>query len=319
MQLRLFRSLWGCRESLGTSYPKDILAAIHKCNLYHGIEASLCDLGGSDKPCRTQFKDWLEDHSFDLITGLYTSWQDYDPPTSHYDLYKPVDMHVEQFLKQLDVAMEEFDPVLINVHAGSDFWTDEDASKFFRAVEKPILAIQDSRSVCFETHRSRLFGSPFRTYRTLQEFPWIRLTMDFSHWAVNAERVLGTSRDTGRLTGDEGLQTLVPVSERRALVEFEDKILDRVSAHAFHIHARLGSAQRPQLEEFTSDHVENAAAIDGHWKMWHKIWSKRKADNSKWMSMTPEYGPYPYSPNKSSSDLWDLTNRAADALRREFS
>jgi hypothetical protein len=317
MRLKVFRSLWGCKEGLPPPHSNaSIAAAIRRTNLYSGIEASLYDLGGPSAEQRNEWKAIVADNQFELITGLYTSWQDYEPARGHFDLYKPVHMQVDQFNKQLQVAVDEFKPSLINVHAGNDLWTDQEASEFFKSIEKQVS--ECPIPVCFETHRSRVFGSPCRTYHLLKQFPWIRLTLDFSHWIVNAERNLGSSIPANVLqTQDSALQSSsLDEQERQSWNDVELKILKKVAEHTYHIHARLSSSQRPQLGKL--DCKQHTVEIEGHWNMWRQVWSTRAAENKSWLSMTPEYGPMPYCSAKDEPNIWNFTNDAAISLKNAF-
>lgn len=72
-----------------------------------------------------------------------------------------------------------------------------------------------------ETHRGRFSYSPIITLSYIEAYPSIKLTTDFSHWCV------------------------VSVS----LLANHQTFLDKAIEKAFHIHARVGNQQSPQLND----------------------------------------------------------------------
>jgi len=85
------------------------------------------------------------------------------------------------------LALKFWNPALINCHSGVDSWTFEESCDFFtRCVEfEKTLPVP----VVHETHRRRVFYSPFVTLRLLKKFPEIKVNLDISHWTVVCERI----------------------------------------------------------------------------------------------------------------------------------
>ena len=84
----------------------------------------------------------------------------------------------------------------INVHAGVDAWTMEESIQFLTFASH--LAAKSPFKVVIETHRQRLFGSPFATRDILSrpeiaQLKGLRLNADLSHWFVACERVFDPS------------------------------------------------------------------------------------------------------------------------------
>lgn len=87
-----------------------------------------------------------------------------------------------------------FSPVLrVNAHSGSDSWTEDEGAAFLaRALGAAVRLGGALPPVSHETHRARVLCCPFATARLLRRLPQLRLTSDFSHWVVKAERLLDT-------------------------------------------------------------------------------------------------------------------------------
>lgn len=110
----------------------------------------------------------------------------------------------------------------------------------------------------------------------VKRFPNLRLTADFAHFPVVCERLLQHPID------DERFRLL--------------------ATRVDHIHARVACAQHAQV----IDPLESKAESEQMQKWWEMIWNEQK--NRKWITLTPEYGPFPYAMTH-DIDVWALTNR----------
>ena len=88
------------------------------------------------------------------------------------------------------------------MHAGVDAWSLDESIDFLQRASTIIDACK--YDVVIETHRQRLFHSPFTTRELLshpkvKELANIKLNADLSHWFVSCERVFdpSTKRDRG--------------------------------------------------------------------------------------------------------------------------
>jgi len=99
--------------------------------------------------------------------------------------------------------------------------------------------------ICHETHRGRILYQPWVTRDLCREFPGLKLTADFSHFAVVAERVFHD--------GDEDWKA--------CMVEF--------ARATKHIHARVGFAEGPQVPDPRAP--EYAEALEHHERWWDQI------------------------------------------------
>lgn len=281
MQLKCFRSLWGCpsARALGAANPaafsEKLLSRLRLQN-FDGLEASLADLealGGV-----RHVKNQLTERNMELVAGVYSGWVDYEDAALSQQ-FEDVETQFDRLHRQLEAAMEA-DPVVINVHAGSDRWSRGQQLEFLaRALELGQRLGCDDK-LAFETHRGRMFYSPWPTLELLEALPSLQLTLDFSHWVVVAERLLDTPED-------------------------QEWLLEKVVPHVRHVHGRVGSVQRAQL-----DHPENKelseVETERFQRLWNDVWRAQmrefQAETAngdsprQFATFTPEYGPIPYAP-----------------------
>jgi len=109
-----------------------------------------------------------------------------------------------------------------------------------------------------------------------------------SHWGVSTERALGMGW-FGQVAGTE--------EDHQCWGE----ILNRVD----HIHARIGTEQKPQIVSPTPQQRRF------HNDQWVRVWKHRLENHASLISATPEYGPYPYLDEgatmaDANEYLWDV-------------
>jgi hypothetical protein len=237
MQLMLFRHLWGVEEPWEEAFPRIKAAG------YHGIEA------GPPRPeDEARWQDLLAAYEFAYIADFST-------------IGEGVQAHLDSFAAILERA-KKLRPLLANVHSGRDSWRQAERETFCagalaaeRALEMPI---------CHETHRGRMFNTPWATADLLQAFPDLRLSCDYSHWVCVAERLLP---DAG-------------------------PILELSARHCLHIHARVGYEEGPQVPDPRAP--EYAAHLAAHESWWDLVWEAQAARGMQVSTLTPEFGPPPY-------------------------
>lgn len=335
MGLQVFRSLWGCESHVPYSSLATIgeRLALLKTTGYDGVEASLADLGSSTAERRGVVQA-LRDTGLQLIVGAYSSWVDYDA-TDWRDLHTGVDgqLHtLEAQLQQIESLGAEGVLQKINVHSGSDAWTEEQARQYFaRALP---LGAGLGVPVSHETHRGRPLANLFVCHRLCEEHPELRLTLDASHWFLVCERLVG-SMYSDSLLGKSDVPGLAGGS-------YEEAVLELLCARVDHIHARIGTPESPQVVAMPKHaSVENnwacrpsldgagadtdtdteweADAAAAHEQLWQAVW-RIQAGAGACSTATPEYGPLPYTPMEAGtgaplSDVWGVTNDAAHRLR----
>jgi len=302
MALRVFRSLWGCEAQVpalrGAQCVADKLAILKGLG-YNGVEASLPDIGATTQQ-RNDFGHALREQEMGLILGLYSSWQDYEDWS---DLHAPVATQASRMRSQLEETAElELQGVLvhINAHSGADSWSEQQSLDYFTEVA-PHTEGPHGVTVSHESHRGRALANPFVAHRLCEQLPELQLTLDASHWMVVCERLLGTGN------------------------EYEAQVLQELCGRVAHMHCRIGSPQAPQLATIPDEHSPSfySEAAFTHYQLWQAVWQQRAAAGQQVFSVTPEYGPSPYTPMapntlEALTDQWDINNTAAQRLRELF-
>ncbi|MGB3145926.1 MAG: sugar phosphate isomerase/epimerase [Maribacter sp.] len=154
-------------------------------------------------------------------------------------------------------------PVYINCHTGSDFFTFEQNKAFIDLANS--IAKESGIPIYHESHRGRFsFNLPdIKTY--LDEIPELQLNLDVSHWMVVHE----------------------------SLLENQEKELSQVIDRTRHLHARVGYAEGPQVND--PEAPEWKKAVDRHLDIWEKIICKNW-ETKDTFTLTTEFGPADYMP-----------------------
>lgn len=182
-------------------------------------------------------------------------------------------------------------PDKVNCHTGKDFFSIDDNLKIIESAEK--LSESTQIPVLHETHRGRFSFSLFLTNEYIHRFPMLKLTADFSHWCVVSESLLENQQD----------------------------ILKKVFPHCFHIHARIGNAQSPQVNHPAAP--ENKNALFKHTEWWQSIYLNHRQNNQPELGITCEFGPMPYLPsipftNQPVASQWEINLFMKNYLQKQF-
>lgn len=204
-------------------------------------------------------------------------------PQQHLDFYKKmIDAAAKQDIKR---------PLYINNHSGKDYYNFEDNRKF---IEYSLaLAKETGILICHETHRGRMLYAAHVTREYLEKFPELRLTLDISHWCNVHESLLADQKETVNLA------------------------LERTD----HIHARIGHAEGPQVNDPRAPEWE--PVVRQHFEWWDKI-VERKRQKGERMTILTEFGPpdymptYPYT-RQPLADQWAINVHMMHLLRKRYS
>jgi hypothetical protein len=150
------------------------------------------------------------------------------------------------------------------LHAGRDSWSVPEAVSFYAAIAE---VEQDAGiAVAHETHRGRPLMNPWSTLQVVEAVPSMRLCCDLSHWVVVCERLL----------------------------EDQEEAIEVAAERTIHIHARVGSAQGPQVSDPSDPRFETELDCFERW--WDIVWDRQAEAGIEVSTLTPEYGPPPYQP-----------------------
>jgi hypothetical protein len=180
----------------------------------------------------------------------------------------------------------------VDCHTGADWFTfEENHTIFSRALE---LERELGVPLCHELHRGRALYNAPDTLRHLHALPGLRLTADFSHWQVVHE------------SGD--------LARHATAVE-------AVITRAWHIHARVGFGEGPQVPDPRAAEWAEQVEINTGW--WRRIVAARRSESRPWLTITPEFGPVPYMPtipheNRPVADAWEVNCWMREQLARSL-
>jgi sugar phosphate isomerase/epimerase len=200
--------------------------------------------------------------------------------------------HYEQFVQMVDAAANENiqRPLYINCHSGKDYFSFEQGKNF---IDHTIaLSKATGVKICHETHRSRLlFAAPVAKYY-MEKIPDLRVTFDVSHWCNVHESLLADQPETLEMT------------------------LQRVD----HIHARIGHAEGPQVNDPRAPEWESA--VKAHLAWWDRVVEikKQKGDT---LTILTEFGPPDYMPTlpytrQPLADQWAVNVYMMHLLRNRY-
>ncbi len=201
--------------------------------------------------------------------------------------------HLDYYKKMIDAAAKQNiqRPLYINNHSGKDHFSFEDNKKFIEHTN--ALAKETGILICHETHRGRMLFAAHITKQFVEKFPELRLTLDISHWCNVHESLLSDQKETVEM------------------------VLERTD----HIHARIGHAEGPQVNDPRAPEWENA--VKQHFEWWDKV-VERKKTNGERMTFLTEFGPPDYMPTMAYtrqplSDQWAINVHMMNLLRKRYS
>jgi len=278
MEIQLFKTLWGHEGALAEA------AVLCQEAGFHGIEGPV----PSDPGEREAFIATLGEASLDLIAEVCTA----TPP----GFYVPTpgatpDDHLRSLREGIERSLPA-SPRFINTMAGSDAWTFREKVDFHAAIVS--LEAEYGIAISVETHRGRPLNSAWVARDILLEVPGLKLTCDFSHFVVVAERLV---------------------------MDEHPDILTLCADHAFHLQTRVGYNQGPQVPDPRAP--EHAGDLAAHERWWDEIWESQLRRGFTVSTLTPEFGPDGYLhcepfTRKPVADLWDVNRWIALRQRDRF-
>jgi len=182
-------------------------------------------------------------------------------------------------------------PLLVNSHTGKDYFTQEENLLVFRRARE--LEEELGVPVVHEVHRGRATFSTTSTAALLEQLPDLRLAADFSHWCCVHE----------------------------SLLEDQEQLLERAIARSFHIHARVGHPEGPQVSDPRAP--EWQPALETHLGWWQKIVDFRRQEGAQLLTICPEFGPPDYMPTLPYTrqpvvDLWQVNCHMKNLLQKRL-
>lgn len=167
----------------------------------------------------------------------------------------------DSFVKNLEKIVD-WNPIAINCHTGNDFFTFEQNKAIIDASN--IISKKHKIPIYHETHRGRFSYNLPDTNNYLEQIPELKLTLDISHWMVVHE----------------------------SLLQNQDVALEEVIDKSNHIHARVGYAEGPQVND--PEAPEWTRTVNRHLDIWEKVIQKQWKKSNDAFTITTEFGPADY-------------------------
>lgn len=201
-----------------------------------------------------------------------------------------VSEHFDDYRRNLEKAVS-YKPLFIASHTGKDYFDLEENIKFFDFAAG--FSKESGIKIVHETHRGRALFSTLTARRLLEKLPGLRMTADFSHWC----------------------------NVHESLLEDQEGFMERIIPHIDHIHARVGHAEGPQVNDPRAP--EWKAAFDIHLRWWDAVVDRHRAAGSRVFTITPEFGPEPYVPaapytNRPLTDIHEINIYMKDFLKERY-
>jgi sugar phosphate isomerase/epimerase len=183
-------------------------------------------------------------------------------------------------------------PDYINSHTGKDFFEFSDNCKIIEITQQ--LSKSSGIPIWHEIHRGRFSFHLKTLLNYIEVFPKIKLIADFSHFCVVSESNLEDQQD----------------------------LLRKLYPHIQHIHARVGFEQSPQVNHPFAPEWESY--LERYLNWWKQIIAKQQSRQLECLTITPEFGPYPYMPQepftqKPLSNQWEVNLQIKDYLQQNLS
>ena len=200
--------------------------------------------------------------------------------------------HLASFKKAIDEATSLFDrkPLYINCHSGKDFYSyDQNKAIIDHTIE---ASTKSGVPIYHETHRGRMLFAAHIARNFMEKNPDLKITLDISHWCNVHESLLEDQKETVSLA----------------------------LSRAGHIHARIGHAEGPQVNDPRAPEWEST--VKTHFAWWDEVVT-RKVKNGEVMTFLTEFGPPNYLPtlpytNQPLADQWGINVHMMKLLRGRY-
>jgi sugar phosphate isomerase/epimerase len=199
------------------------------------------------------------------------------------------DTHLKTFEQMMQRALT-VKPTYINCHSGRDWFNFEQGKQFIE--RSYTMAKGTGIPVYHESHRGRLLFAAHVTKQYMDAIPQLRLTFDVSHWC----------------------------NVHESLLEDQVETLSLVLSKTEHIHARIGHAEGPQVNDPRAPEWKSAVAA--HFAWWDKV-VERKAAAGQPLTVLTEFGPPTYLPTvpytfQPLANQWDINVYMMNQLRERY-
>ncbi|MDQ6903556.1 MAG: sugar phosphate isomerase/epimerase [Bacteroidota bacterium] len=208
----------------------------------------------------------------------------------HYDTYEAnFQKHKVAYSKWFE-KLKPFPAMKINSQTGKDFFSFEQNYSLIKVAEK--FTEEKAIPVFHETHRNKFSFAAHITKEYLTQISSLQLTLDISHWVCVAESFL----------------------------EDQTEAVDLAITRTEHLHCRVGYTEGPQVPDPRITLWQQA--LQAHLKWWDQV-AARKNTEKKILTITPEFGSFPYMVPLPQSDepicnQWDVNVYMMNLLKERY-
>jgi sugar phosphate isomerase/epimerase len=197
--------------------------------------------------------------------------------------------HFDQFKQALSIAIKA-KPLYINCHSGKDYFSFDQSKKIIDFSYQ--MSKESGVPVYHETHRGRILYSAPITRNFIENLSTLRLTLDISHWCNVHESLLADQEENVSLA------------------------LSRTD----HIHARIGHAEGPQVNDPRAPEWESA--VKAHFAWWDNVVDRKRKDGQRLTFLT-EFGPADYMQTlpytrQPVADQWAINVYMMEVLKKRY-
>lgn len=207
----------------------------------------------------------------------------------HWDTSEPeFNQHFDTYAAWFEKALP-LNPEKINAQTGKDYFTFGQNKALIDHTFS--LSGANGLEILHETHRGKFSFAAHITSSYLARIPDLRITLDASHW-VNASE---------------------------SYLDDQEEAMNLAIARTGHIHARVGYPEGPQITDPRLGQWQ--LAVEKHLAWWDLVIEKKKT--SEIMTITPEFGPYPYMmllphTQQPVADQWEINVYMLNMLKRRY-
>ncbi|HEX8548489.1 MAG TPA: sugar phosphate isomerase/epimerase [Cytophagaceae bacterium] len=272
MKVKFFCPRWGCENLSWDNFLVNV-----KNEGYDGIEYGIANETTKDELEKTWEK--IDEHQLEVIP-------------QHYGTYDAdFNKHYDRYAAWLELV-KPFPAAKIDSQTGKDFFSFEQNKQL---IDLAVKHTEDCGvDVYHETHRNKFPFAAHITKEYLARIPYLKITLDASHWVNVAESFL----------------------------EDQSEAMDLAIQRTEHIHARVGYPEGPQVPDPRAPEWKDA--LNAHIKWWDRIVNRKKIeDPDSVITITPEFGPYPYMvhlPYVESpiASQWEINKFMKDILKERY-
>lgn len=204
---------------------------------------------------------------------------------------RDINLHADNYSGWFE-KIRPYPATKVNTQTGKDFFTFEQNKRLIDIAS--AYSQSASVDVFHETHRGKFTFAAHITYEYLQKLPDLRLVLDISHWVNVAESYL----------------------------EDQPEAVALAIQRAGHLHARVGFPEGPQIPDPRVP--EWSEALNRHLQWWDQVIARMRSESPDGIiTITPEFGPYPYmthlpGSNKPIADQWEVNRFMMELLKERY-